>query len=719
MYHPVLEQSFEDNHEFVELYNAEDEDVDLSGWTLDDGIKFTFPEETTISAGGFVIVAKNREMLLSEYEIDPAIVFGDYQKQLGNGGDTIVLSDADESLVESVTYDDEAPWPIAADALGAGQRWLAPEILPLEQYQFRGRSLERLSYAHDSILPSNWAASPLTGPSPGQPNSAAADFDSSSLLPVIAETIVVTEDGTENWPIGGDAPAEITLAVATNDAITSIVEPVVEYYIDDVTAVGEPTSIVAMSETDNGMYSAILPGQPENTVVRYRILHTLDGAEIPLSPRPEDPFQWHGYFVEPTVSSDTTRYHLFIPPDAWTRLWDNIIDGRVDNGVPNPTWNDREPAVFAQDGHVYDVQVRYQGSRFNRTKGRDLSSWTAPGPDRPSTVKALSWRIAFPRYKPFDERRVVTLNKLNQGCPGYSAQVGFSLFQAAGVPASNTRYIRFHINGDYYHYMQELEHVDEDLLERYHEEQAKGDEDPDPIGHLFKVRGVNDDVGPYGWGDGRELAEYGGFSPLQRYEATYARNTHDWLGHAELIALIVGLHAARAEGVASLRAYLTQHFDVNNVLNYLAVMNWLGAWDDVFHNYFLYQRRTTGKWMFIPWDMDKNFGDYYNSSTSSIYVGEQDDRSNRDIGGEDNWNRFKDSFFIAYRSEYQDRLRTLVDTVLHESSVIPLIDAVEAQADGSEAQSAPAGRSCNFTNPANNMRDFASERNAYIRGILP
>ena len=67
-------------------------------------------------------------------------------------------------------YDDRFPWPVGADALGAGERWLSPDKLGnrgLDEHRFLGRSLERLNVDQPGTLVANWAASPLDGATPG------------------------------------------------------------------------------------------------------------------------------------------------------------------------------------------------------------------------------------------------------------------------------------------------------------------------------------------------------------------------------------------------------------------------------------------------------------------------------------------------------------------------------------------------------------------------
>ena len=45
--------------EFIELYNAGSNSVDLSGWFLADGVMFTFPNGSACPPGNYIIIAQN------------------------------------------------------------------------------------------------------------------------------------------------------------------------------------------------------------------------------------------------------------------------------------------------------------------------------------------------------------------------------------------------------------------------------------------------------------------------------------------------------------------------------------------------------------------------------------------------------------------------------------------------------------------------------------
>jgi len=689
MYNPVLEVDYEDHHEFVELHNAGTEAADLAGWSFDKGITWTFPERR-LEPGETLVVAVDRDALLAAWPaLDPAQVVGNWEGALANGGEQLRLVDASGNTVDELTWSDAAPWPVGADALGAGTAWLSEDDLPLEDHQFRGRSLQRVSMRADTDQPGNWVASPLDGMDPGSVASVVGDD---------ALVVVTTIEWDGTGPLAPDT--ELTVTVTTSGPLP---DARLEWFADDVSRTDEAVSTVSLTATSDTTYVATLPAQPDETILRVRVLGDSGTGDTVVTPRAGDPFHWHGRFVGTPIDGDTRPYRIYIDPDGWTSMWNDATGGRVSGCDRNPGWEARVPAVFVHEGDVYDVQVRYQGSRWNRTNGQEIWSWSAPGPEQPSPLRALSWSVKFPRYATLDGRKRMSLNKLTQSCPGTTSVVGFQLFEAVGLPVPETRYVRLFVNGAYYHYMLELESPGEDMLERWLEDTEDTTEPGVP--HLFKSGGCNCDEGPYGWGDERPLGEACGWSAAERYEATYERKTWDWDDHSELQALIEGLDAARAGSDEDLRTFLATHFDVEAVLSYIAVMNWGVPFDDMFQNHYLLQRRSDGRWLMAPWDLDQDFGGW-KGANASIYLGEEGNGDNRSGW----WNRIKDAFFQVYRAEYKARLAELNETVLHPDSVVPLVDANEAMWSLEEAAATPAGPYCDFTDGAERFRSFARDR---------
>jgi hypothetical protein len=714
MYHPVLdEEGPEEEREFVEVYNRGPASVALAGWQLGGDVRFTFPAGAVIAAGQYVVVAKSRAKLaaVASYGLRQADLMGDYAGQLDNGKKgRVVLANARGELVDQVIYSSEFPWPIGADALGLQPSWLPASLQPASKHRYMGRSLERIDPGAPSELVQNWDASALDGATPGRPNSVAG----SPRAIVMAQSAKAA--GERARILAGD---EVAVQAVFSDGAVSDVQ--VEYFVDDLTRSDEAVTAVTMTWSEGG-WRATLPKGPANSVVRYRISgRRAGGASERVSPRPSDPQEWHAYFVSPEATGGSRAYHLFITPSDWGQLYDNVTPGWVKGcGLgENPTctscevnaaWNATVPAVFVADDRVYDVRVRYQGGKFSRAGGRALKSWTFPAPTS-WKQQALGWHVAFPRYQRYEGKKAIRLNKRAQACTGIPDRVVSRVFAAAGLPEWRMRYARLHVNGGYYLYALEQEAQDDAWIGRAFPGQ--------PIGDLYEDNAIRWDQGPWGWGDFRLLQPFCGYSETERYHYTYERKTLHWKDDAEMIALIKGLHAARAAGPEALRAYLAAEFDVDRVLRYLAVINWAGAWDDDYHNFLLY-RPVGGKWLLLSSDHNllltgvhidpATNATRYGDAARSFQLGRQDDPDN----WRRRWNYLKDAFLVAYQAEYVKVLRQMADTAFAPAAVHKLVDEVAASFDEDDArQSLSSNTSCDGVN---NGHTGALAVKAYVTG---
>ncbi|CAN5913868.1 hypothetical protein BH11MYX3_BH11MYX3_17260 [soil metagenome] len=677
LYHPAAERAYDDVAELVELVNTGSDSVALEGWHLvADHVDYTLPA-VTLPVGGYLVVAKDTAVVTAAWGLDPAIVVGDFAGNLDNGKDDLQLVDPAGAVEDRVVYTDEAPWPVAADALGAGADWLPISALPLAQHEHKGYSLERVSLERPASEVANWVPSALDGATPGAPNGGA------STQPPAIVTSIERHGGT--------------LAITTSDhpGIASID---FEWCVDDLAIEAEPTTLTPMVAQASGQYTADLPAFADHTIVRYRFRIDSGAGPTVVSPRPTDPYAWHAFAVVPKIATTTELYQVYIAPAAWGQMWTNIENGRDSGCTVSPTWEDDVPAVIVHDGDVYDVRARYQGSRYNRKNGPALPAWPYPGPTAgPNPPLALSWHFSMPRYKRIRGRDAIILNKNTQGCPGYDASVGFALWRQAKLPAPRTNYARLEINGGYYHYMLEIESPGDAMMKRF-----------GPVGRLYKSSGQAADGNALGVGDDRPLAELCGLTRAQRYELTYDEHTNTWESHDELISLFDDLDAARKSGVPAIRQLFADRFDLEGMLDHMALINWSVPFDDMFQNHFLYRKRD-GRWLLMPWDLDLDFGGWKDAS-ASLYIGEENDPDNRS-----GWsNVIKDAFIKAYRSELDARMRLLVTTVLAPASVAALVDAVTQSANPAEAAAAPAGLGCSFPARADSFKAFAVQRQAVV-----
>jgi len=152
-YRPLPESTDEPNKEFVELYNAGATAADLSGYTIS-AISFTFPANSVVDPGEFVVVAANSaDPLFGALDADDLFDWAwgspDNQK-LSNGGEAVILRHSDGRTVDSVTYTDDPPWPIAPDQ--------------------EDKTLSLLAVTLDNSLAASWAGSRQIDGTPGAEN---------------------------------------------------------------------------------------------------------------------------------------------------------------------------------------------------------------------------------------------------------------------------------------------------------------------------------------------------------------------------------------------------------------------------------------------------------------------------------------------------------------------------------------------------------------------
>lgn len=169
MYNPApatpaeVAAGFADNNafEFIELYNRSGAPLDLSSFSLADGVSFSFSGSSTILApGAYVVLVSNPAAFDFRYHIaaNNIPVGGTYTGRLDDGGEWVRLFQngpaeaggfVPQYEVDRVNYNDHAPWPGFPDG--------------------QGPALERAHVAGYGNDPLNWTASNVGG-TPGKAN---------------------------------------------------------------------------------------------------------------------------------------------------------------------------------------------------------------------------------------------------------------------------------------------------------------------------------------------------------------------------------------------------------------------------------------------------------------------------------------------------------------------------------------------------------------------
>lgn len=205
MYHPTNRPDGR-NLEFIELYNSGLWAEDLGGYKLSGDVNYTFPSGTTLPARSYLVVAATPADVQAVYGVSG--VLGPLTREgadpgniLPNGGGRIRLHDELGSILLEVNYDDEGPWPAAAD--GAGHSLV----------------LARPSYGEDD--PQAWSASDRRGGSPGgfdMPNPHA--WRTIFINEILAHTDAPWVDFVELFNYGNN-PVDLSGCILTDDPTTN------------------------------------------------------------------------------------------------------------------------------------------------------------------------------------------------------------------------------------------------------------------------------------------------------------------------------------------------------------------------------------------------------------------------------------------------------------------------------------------------------------------
>lgn len=653
-FNPVVDLS-EDVHEFIELYNPDSSPQSLNGWIVTGGVEFVFPPGTSIPPGGYLVIAKNPERLaaVSSYGLDVGTILGPWGGKLRNSGDTIRIKNPAGDTVESVSYKAEAPWPISANALGADSEWTGIEPDP---YQYRGRSLERVRPDVPAADPGNWIASPLaSGPSPGRINSTGTN--ASPVTVALFTTISQVSDGQRL--IRPNEPVAIECLLSRNPTNS---RAFVEYFVDDINSSAEPVLSMWMIPIGTGSenrFIAELPGRGARSLMRWRIGMATDSSTNIVSPRSDDPFRWHAYFVTPTRTATTNAiYDILISTRSLSILQTNIASSPRRWVNPDPparlraSWNATQPAALVVDGHVYDIQMRHHGSQFRREVGR------------------RSYKLKFPAYDRFEGRESLFITDKD-----YRTFSGHAIFRAADLPTSRTWWLDLYLNGNARLQRLAQEEYDGDLLERYHAEHdasAPAGTSPETPGEFYKSQGAFEREGPYQRGDGTRVTDLSRngtnyWTARQRYEIIYTLQNRSWVGQNAFMAMHDAMWLARSNATSTPRGestnrlaeFFAENWDLQKTFTHIALVNWGGVWDDTIHNYFLWHQ-SNGRWSMLPWDFDDMFD--ARPAGDSIFDGAP-------FAGP---NYFKQSLIAAYREEFKQRAWELNNTLLDPDNLAAL-----------------------------------------------
>lgn len=142
-----------DTEDWIEFHNPTDRVIDISGWIFkdsDDDHTFIFPEKTSISPSGYLVLCRDSPAFLRHFP-EVSNYVGDLNFGLSSNGELVRLYNDKLDLLDSLTYGVEFPWPTEPNGTGS--------------------TLALINASADNSLARNWDPSENHG-TPGTENSA-------------------------------------------------------------------------------------------------------------------------------------------------------------------------------------------------------------------------------------------------------------------------------------------------------------------------------------------------------------------------------------------------------------------------------------------------------------------------------------------------------------------------------------------------------------------
>jgi hypothetical protein len=137
--------------EYLEIVNISAvASVDLSGAAFTEGIDFVFPASTVLAPGARLLLVQDAAAFAARYGAGNPVagVFANGSR-LNNGGERLRLTALGGEVIRDFSYNNSAPWPVAAAGAGHSLVLIAPTADP------------------DHGDPFNWRASAAPGGTPG------------------------------------------------------------------------------------------------------------------------------------------------------------------------------------------------------------------------------------------------------------------------------------------------------------------------------------------------------------------------------------------------------------------------------------------------------------------------------------------------------------------------------------------------------------------------
>jgi hypothetical protein len=260
--------------------------------------------------------------------------------------------------------------------------------------------------------------------------------------------------------------------------------------------------------------------------------------------------------------------------------WDNIV-----NRYPMKEYT--AVAVEIDGIRMDSVGIRIKGNGFD--------------PGSMGWDKHQPFRLKFSKFRP--DQRFEGLKDVNLHTHDLLTNfVGYDIWRTAGIPAPRTSFAKLWIDGEYAGFYMLVDEIEKVFLKRHF-----GNND----GNLYKADLKGAYLSWLGW----DQSAYTAYQPETNEEAN---------DKTDLIALLNAIHNTPE---STLTDSIAARLNLSSFLTSLAIEMYIckgDAFYDSGHNYFLYNNEVTGRFEYLPWDLDNaftswvDFGINFNAAYSSI-----------------------------------------------------------------------------------------------------
>lgn len=593
MYHPNSTNVLE---EWLELANPAATNVDLSGWRFSHGLAFVFPTNTVLAAGGYLVVPADLATFQSNYPAVTNVVAASAGPLHGH---TLELKDAASNTISSLTWYSDGDWATRFLSTNGyaiyghmGWEWSAA-------HDGGGNSLELINPALPLNYAQNWGSSTIQGGTPGQPNSIAqtnvapfiADVSHSPAMPRPTDVVTVSARLVDEHANG------ISATVFYRNATTANPPPFTALSMFDDGAHNDGLA-------GDGIYAALLPAQPEGTVVEFYI----QGADL------EGHTRIYPNVIPPTNSLRTANLLYQVSSEAYAgaqpiyRLIMTEMEraelyaiGRQcpdsdSDAQMNATW-------ITMDGVVTDgtrTQVRYNVGVRNRGHGTRQSN-----PD--------NYHLNIPGDRLWKGQAGINLNSQFAFCQ----VLGSAVFRRLGVPMPISEAVQLRVNGTNLMSLPGL--PDNNSFgsyaanEQYNADFIQRSFPLDPDGNSY--RGIRDQILCISASNSvADLSWHGAnFAQPVYANAYFKQNNFVANDFSDVIDLIAVLNSTNGHASANYVTDVQARLNVEEWMKYMAINTLLdndetclanGAGDD----YALYRGALDSRFLALPYDMDTLMG---------------------------------------------------------------------------------------------------------------